>query len=146
MVMVQAHMTNLDWNHDQVETFGRGMAMIRSTSYHTKRSGMILMIYGIRNITGWIWNIWSINHPATKNSAFYGKPLQLRDATGKVLTADTVGIGLVGLITNCMFLIPGGNRRAVEQVTGMYTGWPKLIYCVLKLTGGKEMSQMPWLM
>jgi len=73
-----------------LETFGRGMAMIRSTSYHTKA------IWDdpndLRHQKGnWI-NMEDLvyNHPYTKGGAYYGKHLQLRDAKGKLLTADTI--------------------------------------------------------
>jgi hypothetical protein len=80
----------LKQEYDQVETFGRGMAMIRSTSYHTKKiwddpSDLRHKKYNWMDMEYLVYN-----HPATKKSAYYGKPLQLRDATGKVLTADTV--------------------------------------------------------
>jgi starch-binding outer membrane protein, SusD/RagB family len=76
-----------------MESIGRGQAMIRSTSYFTK----------------WIWQHpvdandlrhkrgnWMemedlvYNHTATKKGIYYGKPLQFRDANGKVLTLDTI--------------------------------------------------------
>ncbi len=78
---------------DIVQSIGRGQAMIRNTPYHHT----------------WIWNHpkddndlrhkkgnWMnmedlvYNHPATKKSAYYGKPLQLFDDEGNVLTLDSI--------------------------------------------------------
>ena len=85
--------TNIAANQeiDLNETFGRGTHVVHPTSYTTK----------------WIWDDpndlrhkkynWMTmedlvyNHNNAKKGAYYGKHLQLKDASGKILTLDTIG-------------------------------------------------------
>jgi hypothetical protein len=76
---------------DQVKTFGRGIGRARGTSYHTKKiwddpNDLRHKKYNWMNMEDLVYN-----HPNLKGkSAFYGKPLQMKDANGKVLTTDTI--------------------------------------------------------
>ncbi len=76
---------------DQVNTFGRGIGRARGTSYHTKKiwddaNDLRHKKYNWMNMEDLVYN-----HPnLVGKSAYYGKPLQLRDAKGKVLTTDTI--------------------------------------------------------
>ncbi len=73
-----------------VETFGRGVGTARATSYATK------MIWDDPNDLrhkkyNWMEMEYLVyNANKAKEGAYYGKPLQLRDASGKVLTTDTI--------------------------------------------------------
>lgn len=73
-----------------VETFGRGIGRARNTNYHTR------MIWDDKNDLRHKKGNWMFmedlvyNHPNLKTNPFYNKPLQLRDAAGKVLTTDTI--------------------------------------------------------
>jgi len=73
-----------------VETFGRGVGTARATSYATR------MIWDDPNDLrhkkyNWMEMEYLVyNSKKSKEGAFYGKPLQLRDASGKVLTTDTI--------------------------------------------------------
>ncbi len=81
---------NVDYK--QLETFGRGIGRARNTMYHSK------MIWDdpndLRHKKGNWMNMTDLvyNHPNLKSSgnAYYGKPMQLFDAAGKVLTTDTI--------------------------------------------------------
>jgi hypothetical protein len=76
---------------DQVKTFGRGIGRARGTSYHTKKiwddkNDLRHKKYNWMNMEDLVYN-----HPNLKGkSAYYNKPLQLRDDKGKVLTTDTI--------------------------------------------------------
>ena len=48
------------------------------------------MTCATRKVTGWRWKIWSIIIRLPRAGAYYGKHLQFRDASGKVLTLDTI--------------------------------------------------------
>lgn len=73
-----------------VETFGRGVGTARATSYATK------MIWDDPNDLRHKKYNWMemedlvYNHVKAKEGAYYGKPLQLKDESGKVLTTDTI--------------------------------------------------------
>jgi len=73
-----------------VETFGRGIGRARNTNYHTR------MIWDDKNDLRHKKGNWMFmedlvyNHPNLKTNPYYNKPLQLRDAAGKVLTTDTI--------------------------------------------------------
>lgn len=74
-----------------VETFGRGIGRARGTSYHTKKiwddaNDLRHKKYNWMNMEDLVYN-----HPNLKGkSAYYNKPLELRNAAGKVLTTDTI--------------------------------------------------------
>jgi hypothetical protein len=78
--------------YKQLETFGRGIGRARNTIYHTK------MIWDdpndLRHKKGNWMNMTDLvyNHPNLKSTGnkYYGKPMQLFDAAGKVLTTDTI--------------------------------------------------------
>jgi starch-binding outer membrane protein, SusD/RagB family len=76
---------------DQVKTFGRGIGRARGTSYHTKKiwddaNDLRHKKYNWMNMEDLVYN-----HPNLKGkSAYYNKPLQLKDDKGKVLTTDTI--------------------------------------------------------
>jgi len=73
-----------------VETFGRGVGTARATSYATK------MIWDDPNDLRHKKYNWMemedlvYNSKKSKEGNYYGKPLQLRDSLGKVLTTDTI--------------------------------------------------------
>lgn len=76
-----------------MESIGRGQAMIRSTSYHTKYIWQHPHdATDLRHQKGNWMEMEDLvyNHNATKAGAYYGKHLQFRDASGKVLTLDTI--------------------------------------------------------
>jgi len=76
---------------DQVNTFGRGIGRARGTSYHTKKiwddaNDLRHKKYNWMNMEDLVYN-----HPnLVGKSTYYGKPLQLKDDKGKVLTTDTI--------------------------------------------------------
>lgn len=76
---------------DLVNTFGRGIGRARGTSYHTKKiwddpNDLRHKKYNWMNMEDLVYN-----HPnLVGKRAYYGKPLQLRDDNGKVLTTDTI--------------------------------------------------------
>jgi hypothetical protein len=76
---------------DLVKTFGRGIGRARGTSYHTKKiwddaNDLRHKKYNWMNMEDLVYN-----HPSLEGkSTFYNKPLQLRDASNKVLTTDTI--------------------------------------------------------
>ncbi len=75
---------------DLVATFGRGIGRARGTSYHTREiwddpNDLRHKKYNWMNMEDLVYN-----HANAKKGAYYGKPLQLRDANGKVLTTDTI--------------------------------------------------------
>ncbi len=84
-----------------MEAVGRGQAMIRSTSYHTKTiwydpNGVFkpnTIDNDLRHKRGNWMEMEDLvyNHTSLKGkSAYYGKPLQFRNAAGTVLTLDTI--------------------------------------------------------
>ncbi|WP_336516351.1 RagB/SusD family nutrient uptake outer membrane protein [Pollutibacter soli] len=74
-----------------VETFGRGIGRTPNTIYHAETiwddpNDFRHKRYNWMNMTDLVYN-----HAALKGtSPYYGQPLQLRDANGKVLTLDTI--------------------------------------------------------
>ncbi len=73
-----------------VETFGRGIGRARGTNYHSRMiwddpNDLRHKKYNWMNMEDLVYN----NNNA-KKGAYYGKPLSLRDAQGKVLTTDTI--------------------------------------------------------
>lgn len=74
-----------------VATFGRGIGRARGTSYHTKKiwddaNDLRHKKYNWMNMEDLVYN-----HPnLVGKSTYYNKPLQMKDATGKVLTTDTI--------------------------------------------------------
>jgi starch-binding outer membrane protein, SusD/RagB family len=73
-----------------VETFGRGVGTTRATSYATKRvwddpNDLRHKKYNWMEMEDLVYN-----SSKSKEGAYYGKPLQFRDGTGKVLTTDTI--------------------------------------------------------
>lgn len=78
-------------DYRMVETFGRGIGRARGTSYHTKKiwddpNDLRHKRYNWMEMEDLFYN-----HPNLKGKTpYYGKPLQLKDASGKVLTTDTI--------------------------------------------------------
>lgn len=73
-----------------VETFGRGIGRARGTNYSTRKiwddtKDLRHKRYNWMNMEDLVYN-----HPNLKTNPYYNKPLQLRDAAGKVLTTDTI--------------------------------------------------------
>lgn len=73
-----------------VETFGRGIGRARSTNYSQRMiwddpNDLRHKKYNWMNMEDLVYN-----HPNLKSNPYYNKPLQLRDASGKVLTTDTI--------------------------------------------------------
>ncbi len=73
-----------------VETFGRGVGTCRATSYATKAiwddpADLRHKKYNWMEMEYLVYNA-----KKAKEGTYYGKPLQLRDASGKVLTSDTI--------------------------------------------------------
>ncbi len=75
-----------------VETFGRGIGRARGTNYSTRMiwddpNDLRHKKYNWMNMEDLVYN-----HPNLKstNNPYYGKPMQLFDAAGKVLTTDTI--------------------------------------------------------
>jgi len=75
-----------------VETFGRGIGRTPPTTYHASEiwddaSDLRHKKYNWMNMEDLVYN-----HAALKGtSPYYGKPLQLKDNNGKILTLDTIG-------------------------------------------------------
>lgn len=73
-----------------VETFGRGVGTARATSYTTKKiwddpNDLRHKKYNWMEMEYLVYNA-----KKAKEGSYYGKPLQLKDANGKVLTTDTI--------------------------------------------------------
>ena len=83
---------NVGLEYDLVETFGRGIGRQPPTVYHAFEiwddpNDLRHKQYNWMRMENLVYN-----HPSLKGvSEYYGKPLQLRDDDGKVLTTDTIG-------------------------------------------------------
>lgn len=87
--------SDIPWQEIPImESIGRGQAMIRSTSYHTKYIWQHPNdANDLRHKKGNWMEMEDLvyNHASLKGkSAYYGKHLQLKDASGKILTLDTI--------------------------------------------------------
>ncbi|MGD0340612.1 MAG: RagB/SusD family nutrient uptake outer membrane protein, partial [Bacteroidales bacterium] len=75
---------------DLVKTFGRGAGACRATNYATKKiwddpNDLRHKKYNFMYVTDLVYN-----NPAAKAGSYYGKPVQLKDNSGKLLTSDTL--------------------------------------------------------